>query len=238
MFFYVILALIIITFLALVFKYWDFRSIILKNFFKARGCLDFLEILFILISSTFLIFFLCALFVSYDPHDDYSCANDPRLSYKKSIAILSQAMIISKQLNSANANNCEGCHSNKQALANFFIKRLNVVESYDSSSKKLQKKLHKDELLKNPYFLCNDGTLYIIEKAQGKCGDTNTTDPNKANCVIVVDINGHHKPNQFSTGNNKDNYKLNDRFRIIVLKDSVAPASSAKNNVAEYILYN
>lgn len=238
MFFYVILALIIITFLALVFKYWNFRGIILKNFFKAQGCLDILEILFILISALILIFFLCATFVTYDPHDDYSCASEPRLSYKKVISMLSQAMIISKQLDGTNANNCEGCNSNKQALANFFIKRFNVIDSSDPYYKNLHKKLPKDKLLENPLFLMNDGMLYIIEKAQGKCGDTNTTDPDKANCVIVVDTNGHHKPNEFSTGNKKDNYKLNDRFRVIVLKDKVAPAANAQNDVAEYILNN
>lgn len=152
-------------------------------------------------------------------------------------SLLNQAVTMSKALDGKNANTCTGCDSNKQALADFFIQRFNVYDISNPYYKQMRDGLAGDRLLNNPHFLTKDGKLYIIEKAQGRCGDIDTIDPNQANCVIVIDINGQQGPNQFSTGTNRNqDYRVNDRLRLIVLKELVSPAINQDNDVADYIL--
>lgn len=155
----------------------------------------------------------------------------------KCFSLLNQAVTMSKALNGKNANTCTGCDSNKQALVDFFIQRFNVYDSSSPYYKQMRDGLAGDRLLNNPHFLTKDGKLYIIEKAQGRCGDIDTIDPNQANCVIIVDVNGQQGPNQLSTGTNRNqDYRVNDRLRLIVLKELVRPAINQDNDVADYIL--
>lgn len=237
MIFIIIVALIIFA-VFLISKYWNFKMIILKNFLKPKSFSDVLEILFICV---FFVFFAGLLFLNFGLtfSSSHSCGGsfaEFRTGYKKALSVLNRAIMMSEQLDDSNPNNCKGCISNKQALANFFIPRFNVIDNFDTYTKDTLKELSKNKLLKNPYFINNDGMLYIIEKAQGRCGEINTTDPDKANCVIIIDVNGIRPPNEFSTGNKKDkDYKLNDRFRIIVLKNKVVPASNEENDVADYV---
>jgi hypothetical protein len=230
--------LIILGLFAIITKYWKFRAVIFMDFFKIKNFGDFLAISFICV---FFIFFAGLIFLNslLNPHSGKHPPCEFRTSYNVAFSLLDKTIVMSKQLDGSNPNNCAGCNSNKQALANFFIKRLNVLDSSDTYFKQLQKNLSQDTLLNNPYFITTNGTLFVIEKAQGKCGEINTTDPDKANCVIIVDTNEQRKPNQFSTGNKttKD-YKIKDRLRLIILKDKIAPASNAENDVAEYILNN
>lgn len=231
-------SLIALGLLIIIAKYWKFRAVIFKNFFKAKSFGDFVAISFICLFFLFVggLIFLNSLL---NPHYDQHPTCEFRTSYKVAVAVLDKAIAMSKELDGQNANNCEGCDSNKQALANFFIKRLNVYKGSDRYYKELHKKLSQDTLLNNPHFMTFNDHLFIIEKAQGKCGEINTTDPDKANCVMVVDVDGQKTPNEFSTGNKQNKeYKIKDRLRIIVLKDKVAPASNAQNDVADYIFYN
>ena len=176
---------------------------------------------------------------SAPPNNYSSSLNEFIYDHKKSISILNQAVTMSQALDGKNANTCTGCNSNKQALADFFIQRFNVLDSSNQLYRQMRDGLTGDRLLNNPHLLTKDGMLFIIEKAQGRCGDINTTDPNQANCVIVVDINGQQGPNQFSTGNTRNqDYRVYDRLRLIVLKEQVRPAANQENDVAEYILYN
>lgn len=174
------------------------------------------------------------------PSNNYNSSfNEFSYDYKKSLSLLNQAVTMSQALDGKNANTCTGCNSNKQALADFFIQRFNVIDSSNPLYRQMYEGLAGDRLLNNPHFLIKDGMLFIIEKAQGRCGDVNTTDPNQANCVIIVDINGQQPPNQLSTGNTKNqDYRVNDRLRLIVLKEQVLPAANQDNDVAKYIIYN
>lgn len=228
---------IIIIFILMIFtaflipKYWDFKMIIFKNFFRLQKFSDFLQIIAILV--LFAWFVLITTLMSM-PH---GCSVNPRLALSKTVSVLNQVITMNKQIDGKDASNCVGCNSNKQALANFFMKRLNLIDYNSVYYKKSYNKFSKDNLFQNPHFITNDGMLYIIEKSQGKCGNINTTDPDKANCVMIIDINGDKSPNQFSTGNKKDkNYKIKDRFRLIILKNKIVPASNKENDVANYIL--
>lgn len=164
--------------------------------------------------------------------------NEFSKDYKQSISWLDEAITLSIALDDKDASNCPGCDSNKQALADYLTKRFHVYDKSSDSYRQMYQALAGDSSLNNPHFLTQSGILYIVEKAQGKCGDINTTDPNQANCVIIVDINGQKPPNQLSTGNKLNkNYRVKDRLRLVVLKQTVAPAANQENDVAEYVLY-
>lgn len=225
----------------LISKYWNYKTIILKNFFRPKNYSDKVEILFICVFSLIFAGLLFITFVTsfYVPQSCCSSSATFRTGYKKSVSSLSFALKILKELEGKDASNCSGCNSNKQALANFFIKRLNVVDSTNPYYKKAHNELSKDSLLNNPHFITNDGMIFIIEKARGRCGDVITNNPDKANCVIIIDTNAAKPPNKFSIGNKKDkNYKINDRFRVVVLKDKIVPAANEENDVAEYVWNN
>lgn len=176
---------------------------------------------------------------STPPNNYNPSSNEFNYDHKKSISVLNQAVTMSQALEGKNANTCTGCNSNKQALADFFIQRFNVLDNSNPLYRQMRDGLTGDRLLNNPHLLTKDGMLFVIEKAQGRCGDINTTDPNQANCVIIVDVNGQQGPNQFSTGNKRNqDYRVYDRLRLIVLKEQVRPAANQENDVAEYILYN
>lgn len=166
-------------------------------------------------------------------------ANDLSTNFKKAISLINQALAMAQALDNNNASTCPNCNSNKQALADYFMRRLSVVDSSNPSYKKLSTALAGDGWLNNPYFLTKDEFLFIIEKAQGRCGGINTNDPDKANCVMIVDVNGSSPPNQFSTGNkSNNNYVINDRFRLIVHADRITPAANNENDAAENVLYS
>lgn len=178
---------------------------------------------------------------SSSPSENTSASDASELStnFKKAISLINQALAMAQALDNNNANTCPNCNSNKQALADYFMRRLSVVDSSNPSYKKLSTALAGDGWLNNPYFLTKDEFLFIIEKAQGRCGDINTNDPNQANCVMIVDVNGSSPPNLFSTGNkSNNNYVINDRFRLIIHSDRITPAANNENDAAEHVLYS
>ncbi|OGI17991.1 MAG: hypothetical protein A2255_00225 [Candidatus Melainabacteria bacterium RIFOXYA2_FULL_32_9] len=141
-----------------------------------------------------------------------------------SILKLNQAINSSIKQNKINPANCHNCKANKAALANLFIENLNVIKS------------NTDTI--NPYFYITDGMKYIITKADGICGSNDTVDPEKANCVILVDINGDKEPNIESTGNKHKRYSFRDQYRLIINANSVEPASNSNNDVAQIAYEN
>lgn len=168
-----------------------------------------------------------------------SDTKDFNTGYKTALSHISQALVLSEALGDGNPSNCLNCYSNKQGLVDYFTKRFNVIGKSSPRYIQLHTALVGDRWLNYPHFFTNDGFLFIIEKAQGKCGETNTNDPDKANCVIIVDVNGQSPPNQFSTGNKaNNNYIINDRFRMIIFPDRITPAGNNENDVAEHVLYS
>lgn len=117
----------------------------------------------------------------------------------------------------------------KKALAENLINKILLLKhSYHI--------LHSDLTASHPFFSVDNGygiTLkFIIEKAEGKCGANSTDDPDKANCVILIDINGDKLPNQISTGNPKQGYSFKDQYRIIINGENAHPAVNKSNDVA------
>lgn len=164
------------------------------------------------------------------PENKASCKS----GYKKDLSVVIQSIEMDKALQGTDAGTC----SNEKALAELFLRRLNVLESYKSPNKQTLKILAKDKLSDKPYIMANDGTLFIIVKVNGHCGSNESSNPKNANCVMMVDVNGIKPPNELSTGTQESNYKFKDRYLLIVLKDKAIPASNSENNIADYIINN
>lgn len=204
---------------------------------------NFLRFIIVVIFQFLIIIFLCWLFLSFIciltfPADAPSLSSCPKekmsctMGYRKNLSVINQAIVMDKQLEGHDAGNC----TNDKELAELFLRRLNVKESYISPNKRTLKMLAKDKLADKPYMILVDDVLYIIEKAKGKCGSTNSSNPDEANCVVIVDVNGTKPPNELSTGDQEDNYKFKDRYRVIILKDKAVPAASSENNIAASIV--
>ena len=150
-----------------------------------------------------------------------SCASMDTL-LKKSFAVTNQAIIVSQYKDNINPSNCLNCNNNKAALAEYFLKYLN--------EKKIKSHLHT----KNPYFITPDGMKFEILKADGVCGATKTQDPDKANCVmrVDVDIDCHTLPvPSESFGNRTDGYYFGYQYKMIVTDKAILPASNTTNDV-------
>lgn len=230
-------------------RYLKYRKFLVKNIFK-----DQFFVLLVILLMFFPCYMLTIRFMSLNHSSSTTsnfCAGESITGVKKIASTMNQALDMSIQLEEKNASTCKGCTSNAEALANFIMPRINFIASYNISTnpekvtKEMASKIEKsidlaklnktlpDELLGKPMFLINDGSFIIFEKVKGKCGEVQTFDPRKANCVVTVDINGIKSPNKFSTGNNTNNdYKFNDRYRVIVMKNTVEPAQSKENDSA------
>lgn len=227
----IIVLILIIVAANLIARYWNFTGFVLKNFFKVKNISDVFTILFI---GIFSLSFAGLTFLTFEPPGGCGQSSaEIKVSLKKVISMLNQSIYISKQLGEETPSTCKECISNERALAAFFMKRLNVIEYANNT------KVAQEEFPDKPAFSTSDGMLYIVEKAKGRCGDIKTVNPDKANCVIIVDVNGFKRPNKFSTGNKKNkDYKMHDRFRVVVLKETVEPAANEENDFSDYILHH
>lgn len=217
--------------------------VVLINYkaYKPINRTNFLGFTISVIFQFFIIISLCWLilvFAGFLPSapSTLSSHQDSIYGYKKAFHDINEIIMIDNQVEEGDVGNC----TNEKTLAEIFIRRINiimnVIESYKSPNKQTLKVLEKDKLSGKPYVIFADGMLYIIEKVKGKCGTANSSNPDDANCVVIVDINGTKPPNELSTGNQEDNYKFKDRYRIIILKDKAIPASNSENNIAASII--
>jgi|GEM_PF-5430647 len=122
---------------------------------------------------------------------------------------------------------------NKIALAQDLINKIMLKNHFRGQIIKIH---YPNINNKNPFFYYNDDyglkIKYEVEKAEGKCGANNTTDPDIANCVILVDINSYRFPNQLSSGNKKQGYSYKDQYKIVILGNNTFPARNNKDDVA------
>lgn len=219
--------------------------VVLVNYkaYKPINRTNFLGFIIAVIFQFLIIIFLCRfllvlVFSLTLPADSPSPSSCPKVKmsciwgYRKALSVINQAIVMDKQLEGADIGNC----TSDKALAEIFMSRFNIKESYKAPNKRTLKILAKDKLSDKPYMIFVDDVLLIIDKVNGKCGSTNSSNPDAANCVVTVDINGIKPPNELSTGNQEDNYKFKDRYLLIILKDKAIPASTSENNIAEYII--
>ncbi|EKE03556.1 MAG: hypothetical protein ACD_20C00186G0005 [uncultured bacterium] len=154
--------------------------------------------------------------------------NKHKFYLKRAVASLNQALVMNIAQQGVSASDCSECNGNKAALAKLFINNLNVIDQNLSDS--------------NPHFSVSNGqdqsTRFTIERSTGSCGSNNSVDPSKANCVILVDVNGNVGPNLDATGNNKSNYRYYDRYRLIVKSSTVVPAKDSGNDIAVHAMVN
>ncbi|OGI22573.1 MAG: hypothetical protein A2287_06030 [Candidatus Melainabacteria bacterium RIFOXYA12_FULL_32_12] len=140
-------------------------------------------------------------------------------AFKKSLATLNQAVVMSIAQDSTDTATCTNCGGgNTTGLSQFFIGKLNVLSQNGTAA--------------TPYFYTVDGIKYEFEKADGLCGASTSVDPATANCVVKVDVNGGKKPGAESVGTNSTTYSYKDQYRLIIKTSSVLPASNADNNIA------
>lgn len=162
------------------------------------------------------------------PKEKMSCT----WGYRKALGVINQAIMMDKQLEGTDIGNC----TNDNVLAEIFMSRFNIKESYKAPNKRTFELLAKNKLSDKPYMIFVDDVLLIIDKVNGKCGSTKSSNPDEANCVVTVDVNGIKPPNELSTGNQEVNYKFKDRYQVIILKDKAIPASNSENNIADSII--
>ena len=146
---------------------------------------------------------------------DVKTATPPH-ELKEVLSKLNYSIELNINENNVNANTCPDCNSNRSALAKFFINKFNVTKSNTTAT--------------IPYFYTAYGMRIDIIRTFGKCGANNSTDPDRANCVILVDINGDKLPNSLSTGNKKQGYDFKDQYKFVVKADKVEPAFNSTND--------
>lgn len=144
-----------------------------------------------------------------------------KTAFKKSVATLNQAIVMSVAQDSVDVSNVTSSGDNSAALANFFMNKLNVISSNTTAA--------------SPTFFTADGMQYTVTKyTAGGCNASSDTNANSttANCVVSVDVNGGKSPNTVSTGNSTATYSFKDQYSLIVRKNSVVPAANTTSDVA------
>lgn len=146
-----------------------------------------------------------------------------KVGFKKVVSVLNQALILNFAQDQATPQTFNGTlPGGKAELANFFIRKMNVVDSNMTAS--------------NPWFDTADGMKFIVTKASDFCGTNSTFDPQYADCVMKVDVNGDKAPNQEAQGNLLSNYLFRDQYYVVVGNSSVLPASNATNDISVKML--
>lgn len=134
--------------------------------------------------------------------------------FKSSLSMLNQAVTMGIAKNKISPATCKGCKNSKLALAKHFYEYMPIM----------RKKYILDKTCLNT----PGGMKYHFVKADGTCGESDSWDPETANCVILVDVNGDKMPNRLYKGNDLSNINNYDRFNFIILKDKVVPANENK----------
>lgn len=127
------ISIILSIFFAILFlKYPGYEKIILKKIFKIKTFNDFFQIVLALVLLTWSAFISTLLIMSQlSPHGCGESIASFKTGYKKSVSVLNQSILMSYDLDKKDPSTCDECNSNEKALAKFFTKRINVIESYN-----------------------------------------------------------------------------------------------------------
>jgi prepilin-type N-terminal cleavage/methylation domain-containing protein len=145
-----------------------------------------------------------------------------KTAFKKSLAGLNQALVMSIAQDSTDAGTC--CGNTTTELSNFFARKMNVISNGTN------------------WFVTADGMQYTVISKGGTCPAIENVSgapvDTAANCVILVDVNGAGKgPNAMSSGTGTTAvYK--DRYTLVVRSNSVVPAINGTSTAAIDALQN
>ena len=179
---------------------------------RKRLGLTKVEFLLILTIIGFIAFIIVSSFAGYTKQSFY------KASVKKAIAELNQSIAAS------NMKSAFGTipYNSSEKLTEFF---------------KINLKISKYSI-KNSELYANTGIKYKFF-SKGKCGGEFSTDnPDLANCVVLIDVNGDKKPNKLSSGNNPNNFDYKDQYKLIIKDRAIVPAVTEDNTIAQYALFN
>lgn len=141
-----------------------------------------------------------------------------KTGFKKSLASLNQALVMSIAQDSTDAGTCCAAASASD-LNNFFKAKMNVIANGTE------------------WFTTADGMQYTVLKKTAQCLATESSNDTSANCVMLVDVNGARGPNTMSSGSGASAI-YRDRYTVIVRSNSVIPAYNGTDSVAIDALQN